>query len=151
MPPTGSRLLLVDISRLGLVFTGITDAIGATIRTSLLVRWMHVVSHWNYDDVDLHTMRHTFFPENSSHEIDLRSVTDIPSTRDRLLVGPPRSCTSAGSVGNARWLQPSIGTRMHSQRAYRFRYEATGDERPDMTRKRRWPVEHVVYQRLGSC
>ena len=40
MPPTGSLLLLVDISRLGHVFTGITDAIGATIRTSLLVSWM---------------------------------------------------------------------------------------------------------------
>jgi hypothetical protein len=39
-------------------------------------------------------------------------------------------------------------TRMHSQRAYRFHYEATGDEGPDMARERRWPVEHVVYQRL---
>ena len=38
---------------------------------------------------------------------------------------------------------------MYSQRAYRgVRYEATGDEGPDMARERPWPVEHVVYQRL---
>ena len=38
---------------------------------------------------------------------------------------------------------------MYSQRAYRVRYEATGDEGPDKARERRWPVEHVVNQRLG--
>ena len=37
---------------------------------------------------------------------------------------------------------------MHSQRAYRFRSEAAVDEGLDWARERRWPVEHVVYQRL---
>lgn len=38
---------------------------------------------------------------------------------------------------------------MYSQRAYRVRYEATDDEGPGKARQRRWPVEHVVNQRLG--
>ena len=37
---------------------------------------------------------------------------------------------------------------MHSQRAYRVCSEAAGDEGSDLARERRWPVEHVVYQRL---
>jgi hypothetical protein len=41
-----------------------------------------------------------------------------------------------------------LGSGCTAKERIGFRYEATGDEGPDMARKRRWPVEHVVYQRL---